>query len=397
MRLTSRALVARLLPTAAVAVSLQLVAAPAAEAQQVARDSSAAADSTKAPGTVLHTVKRGDTLWDIAKAYLGDAFKWPELFRSNSGRVRNPNLIYPGQQLVVGPDGRPMFGPRPVASRTGGEPAGDADVNQGGSGSGPQLTGRRRGPMQIALLQNRRDVGRTVRETVRPGEALTAPFLVPNTQRNLREGRLVERAEPSVVMPATRDQFQFFDIVDVVLPEGVRGAIGQQFTVYNDGPVLKELRQRVVHPVGVVELVAVGGGRAARAQVVAMWQTMRAGDRLLPVGPLALPGTVRPQPVKSDEEYDVVWIDGNVVLPTIQNHVVLALEGGKAPKVGDQFVLFEEGYYISADPADISPDTEVAVISIVHVGNNSATGVIVGHEHPAIVPGMRARLIARMP
>jgi LysM repeat protein len=385
------------LSAAAITVALaSLAAAPAAQAQT--RDSVAAsqlADSAKAPGTVLHTVKRGDTLWDIAASYLGDAFKWPELFRSNTSRVRNPHLIYPGQQLVIGPDGRPMFGPRPVASRAGGEPSGDSDVNQGVSM--PRGVGQSRGPQQIALLENTREVGRTIRETVRPGEAETAPFLVSMRERDLREGHVVGRAEPSVVTAQERDQIQYFDVIDVILPDGAPGALGQRFTVYHDGPVLKASRQRVVHPVGIIELTAIGGGRAARAKVLTMWQPMRRHDRLVPSMAATLPGTVRPQSVRSEEEYAVAYIDGNVVLPTIQHHVVLSLTGDRKPKVGDQFALYEAGYYLGANLTDVSPDTDVAVISIVHVGAESATGVIVSHDHPAVATGMRARLIARMP
>lgn len=52
-----------------------------------------------APDT--HTVKPGDTLWDISKLFLKSPWRWPELWGMNLDQVRNPHLIYPGQVLFL--------------------------------------------------------------------------------------------------------------------------------------------------------------------------------------------------------------------------------------------------------------------------------------------------------
>ncbi|WP_434290929.1 LysM peptidoglycan-binding domain-containing protein [Clostridium botulinum] len=53
--------------------------------------------NTNKPKT--HTVSGNDTLWHIAKRYLGDGNKWPQIYNLNKDKIKNPNLIYTGQVL----------------------------------------------------------------------------------------------------------------------------------------------------------------------------------------------------------------------------------------------------------------------------------------------------------
>lgn len=48
-----------------------------------------------------YTVKKGDCLWNIAKKEYGAGSDWKKIYDANTGQVVNPNLIYPGQQLVI--------------------------------------------------------------------------------------------------------------------------------------------------------------------------------------------------------------------------------------------------------------------------------------------------------
>ncbi len=48
-----------------------------------------------------HTVEKGDTLGKIAKHYYGDASKYMKIFNANTDKLKNPDLIYPDQELAI--------------------------------------------------------------------------------------------------------------------------------------------------------------------------------------------------------------------------------------------------------------------------------------------------------
>jgi hypothetical protein len=125
-----------------------------------------------------YVVKPGDTLWDISKLYLRDAWYWPEIWYLNP-QVANPHLIYPGDVLkLIYIDGQPRL---TVAERA-----------QGGDGSkrlSPQV---RREPLSRAITSIPYDIiagfaGRPV--LLDADQVADAPYVVA-----LRDGHMIGAA-----------------------------------------------------------------------------------------------------------------------------------------------------------------------------------------------------------
>lgn len=59
-----------------------------------------------------YIVQPGDTLWSIARRFIGCGARWPMIYSCNRRCIKDPDLIYPGQTIVVP---RPRRVPPPVA------------------------------------------------------------------------------------------------------------------------------------------------------------------------------------------------------------------------------------------------------------------------------------------
>jgi nucleoid-associated protein YgaU len=54
-----------------------------------------------APRNLTKIVSRGDSLWRISRITYGDGTRYAIVYRANRDRIRDPNLIHPGQILVL--------------------------------------------------------------------------------------------------------------------------------------------------------------------------------------------------------------------------------------------------------------------------------------------------------
>ena len=68
-----------------------------AMAEPVQTESAAAASTS-------YEVNKGDHLWGISGSSYGNPYKWPLIYKANSDKIKDADLIYPGQVLDIDSD-----------------------------------------------------------------------------------------------------------------------------------------------------------------------------------------------------------------------------------------------------------------------------------------------------
>lgn len=72
------------------------------QAKKVATTTTTRSTSTSTTSTsTTYTVVKGDCLWNIAKKFYGNGSQYTKIYNANKDKIKNPNLIYPGQVLTI--------------------------------------------------------------------------------------------------------------------------------------------------------------------------------------------------------------------------------------------------------------------------------------------------------
>jgi nucleoid-associated protein YgaU len=88
-------------PTADAAPDVAVAVTPPEVGTVAALPAPAAAASEVAKTAISITVQPGFTLWGIAKSQMGEGVMYVQVFEANKDRIKNPDLIYPGQVFTI--------------------------------------------------------------------------------------------------------------------------------------------------------------------------------------------------------------------------------------------------------------------------------------------------------
>lgn len=325
-----------------------------------------------------YTVKEGDTLWDLARQFLGDPFLWPEIYRLNTTVVEDPHWIYPGEQLQL-PSGM-MAGPRAEA------PADGAIATTRTS----LFTQRRIGNVSAERLGT---VGREPAPAVRAGEFYAAPF-VEDEDGPRGSGEILRTADThGLSKSAEKTRFQIHDPIYITTPRNRIPTIGDRYLAYADGPTIGGLG-RIIIPTGIVRVEKPGMGEGTLASVLSQFGEVRRGQGLIPLDSFVMAPGVRPAAVQLGTVSKVLWILDSPVLPSLEHYVVLGATSRDGVRPGDQFTLMTGR--AEAD-GEVLPSRPVAIVQVVRVTPYGTTGIVIDQSQPKIHLEMPARLTAKMP
>jgi LysM repeat protein len=348
-----------------------------------------AAASAQQPRADAHTVQAGDTLWELARRYLGDPFLWPQIYRLNTGVVEDPHWIYPGEVLELA--------------------AGE------GAQSVPSEDTPAPEPARPGLVEAPREAEYPLPEFIRQkrtesAEGMSA-YLDPQEYRPLRRGEfyssgfLTEDGLPPagvILGPVTPPQIRnlsertmatMFTEVGLRAPAGVTYAKGDTVTVYTLELGFTGYGDIVI-PSGLVRITGQSENQYL-GEVVALYGAIRSGQAVMP--------TERFQPgpnakaVATTDNLTGLVLGGREVreLKHPQQRLLINLGRDAGVTPGDIFEIRRTpGPRVNAADAI---DELMATAQVVRVGQRSATVLLLRVISPDIPPGMTARRIARLP
>lgn len=351
-------------------------------AQQPPKPAVAAPATAPAANPSTHKVAKGETLWGLAKQYLGDAYLWPEIYRLNTGVVEDPHWIYPGEVLKL-PAGVKAAEPPAAVSAA---PSGPYDPSKS-TIFDPRRYRRER------KVQNADEAALT-RSVVRPDQYMGAPYLW-SVGGPVGAGVVLGSAASQLVNPKLEERvFQLYEPIFVRLPKGATRENGQRFMTFDLGPVV-EGRGQVVQVRSVIELQGDQGGGDARAVIVRQYGLVTAGQGVVPVDSLVPRVGVQPTAVEFGTKANLLWLQSDPVITQMGSYAILSPTSRDGYSAGDQVTLFAP--LGTSEGGAARPPEMAAVVQILRVTPFGSSAIIIRRSHAEIEPGIAGRLTARMP
>jgi LysM repeat protein len=358
-----------------------------------------------------HTVKKGDTLWDLAAHYLGDAFRWPEIYRLNTDIVADPHWIYPGEVLKL-----PGYSERlPDLARPGIDsvrvtPPTAAVIDSTNlrvpTEPQPSIFAKKPTQQQPTVVGDTTtrvavsigtDTSLKPRPVVRFGDYVRAPY-VDRRKGPPVWGRILGSADIPGIEPARqRGRFQLNDALLVAPPTGTVAPEGEMYLAYRNGPLLEDVGQ-VIIPTGVIEIVRPPvNGEAAIARVQRMFREVTESDRLMPYDSSAVAITGMPTPIKNGREGEIRWVAEEPVLPTPTYYILTSLTAGDGVKAGDEIELFQARKKAQDEGQYATPEIKVGRAQVIRVTPFGSTAMITGLVQPHVEAFVtKVRVIAKI-
>jgi hypothetical protein len=363
-----------------------------------------------------HTVRKGDTLWDLAQHYLKDPFLWPGIFRQNTDVVEDPHWIYPGEILRIAPVDNVAAVPSmdtPVPESTTGVDSTSSNTASGDTtlAAPDSSEAVARGPQQPSLAEEpdeqrplfHAERARTVAEILktyteqpyrplRRSEFYSSGFLTEN--QRLPYGKVLGPVTPQQIKAvSSRANALPFTTIALEAPRGATYEVGDSLLILQLGHELEPYGE-VVIPTGLARIIETVDEHYL-ANIVATYGAIRNGQRLLPLESFNAGASRRAVPVSDGVRGSLIGGLGRQDLKEPQ--MVVFINKGREDGVGlgDLFEVRRKPRRLP--DGTIRVNELMATLQIVHVRDRTATGVVLNVISPDIPPGTDVLQVAKLP
>ncbi|MEO0141794.1 MAG: LysM peptidoglycan-binding domain-containing protein [candidate division WOR-3 bacterium] len=307
-----------------------------------------------------HTVKPGDTLWDIAGFYYQNPFLWPYIWRANLTQIEDPHWIYPDQVFVIPP----------------------APEESLGIVAPP--------PTEYVYAPTPSKKVAEVISVVKPEERIFSEEIIH------RAGFIVLEDLPywgKILETEPKGEKNITTYTEIYIDRAQDVKTGDILTIYRPGKVIthpktgKTLGKEIL-VLGKAEVEEVGAD-GSRCKVIASYDIIKDGDFVTPYEPILAPENVSLVPATKEVEGYVVEVKsiGNLTPPHVFVYIDQGEESGAA--VGDVYEVYQERVVEGKK----MPDFPVARVQVVSVFANASVGLISWERETVVVKrGERCRL-----
>lgn len=314
-----------------------------------------------------YTIRQGDTLWDISNAFLKDPFLWPLIWKVNP-YIKNPDLIYPGNRLVI-----PSLAP---IERAMAAPSLDAE------GHSEQVQPEDEGletevaalpPVQRPATPKSEEQTVTTPRVILPEEKV-APLIDKYSMINA--GYIAQEETDDIILgsPDEKTIFAYDDVVYLRIKSRENVQIGDRFLIYKP---LNKVRHphtgkkygRLIKVLGIVKIIAKDKPDVLTGRITLSFDAIDSKSLL---APYQEPTLIYPRSEKTDKSiepgYILEVVDGRTI--NAQTDIVY-IDRGSADGVepGDRFSVIIE-------PQKDRPRKILGEILVFLVKEHTSTGIV---------------------
>lgn len=316
-----------------------------------------------------HTVKSGDTLWDIAGFYYQNPFLWPYIWRANLTQIEDPHWIYPDQVFVIPPSPEESLGVAP-----------------------PTEVPTEIVPEEYAYVPPppSKKVAEVI-SMVKPEERIFSEDIIHRAGFILSE-ELPYWGKITGTEPAGEKNITSYKTVYIDRADGIK--VGDILTIYRPGkgishPKTGEFLGKEIIVLGRAEIEEIGQ-EGSRCKVIDSYDIIRNGDLVTPYQPQLAPENVTLiQATKEIEGYVVEVKSNDVLTPP---HIFVYLDQGENSgiAVGDIFDVYQERVIGGKK----MPDYTIAKVQVISIFEKACIGLLRWEEKVSVVKrGERCRLV----